>query len=350
MAFNTSQPETLDPAHRWGDDPLGRLSVWVDARLPAPQMLRALAEEYGGRAAPALEKMADRVEAGDDLRQAYEATRGLLPRRLAKQLTGIATSEDLAAVLPALAAQREETRRFSRQAMVILAYPVLVAVAAFLILLLFATLIVPQFASIYNDFGLQLPAITSLFVQLAPYIPWIGAAVGALAAIVFAMQAFEPTARLVHWLATGLPILGRLWVAHGHYSFSQLMATFTAAGMRAPAALRAAAAGLTDRNLAHAAAGAAARCESGQAISAALGASRHFERSLTALVGWGESHNSLPTAFTEASTAYRIQSQHLLTLVRRVVPSVLFVTVIFIVAILIVALFVPMVSMIQNLT
>ncbi len=120
--------------------------------------------------------MADRAEAGDDLGEAFRATRGMFPRRLGRQLAGVTRSEDLAAVLPALAAQREATRRFSRQAMVILAYPLIVAVAAYLILLLFSMLVVPQFATIYNEFGLSLPVITSTLSAPRPTSPGLGRA------------------------------------------------------------------------------------------------------------------------------------------------------------------------------
>ena len=81
-----------------------------------------------------------------------------------------------------------------------------------------------------------------------------------------------------------------------------------------------------------------------------MAASRHFERSLTSLIHWGEENSELPAALTEATQAYWIQTRHLLTLIQRVVPPLTFALVIGVVFVSVLSLFLPLFSLITNLS
>lgn len=333
----------------WSDDPAARMALWMDQRLPLPQMLRALAEDHGGRAAPGLRAMADRAEAGDDLAEAFRATSGQLPRELRRQLAVAAESGNLRTAIPAAAGARVTGRGLATEGLAILGYPAAVAVAVALILLLFSLFLIPQFESIFSDFGLDLPALTEVVIAGSRVLPVALAVTACLLVAAAVLWRVPVVDRWLHWLATAVPLFGRLWSCFGHQSFSQLLAAYTAAGMQGADALRAAAAGLSDQNLAHAARTVAARCEAGAGMGEAMAHSRHFERSLSSLVQWGEQHGDLPAALAEAAAGYQSQMQNLLTLVRRVTPPALFTVVAGTVLVMVVSLFLPLVSLIQNL-
>lgn len=350
MSFNAPQYQTLAPPARWADDPLGRMSVWQDSGAPLPLMLRALGEEYGGRAAPALQQMASRVEAGDDLSQAFQSAGAMLPRRLRAQLETAAASGNLRTALPALASQRAETLSLSREATAILCYPLLVVLAALGLMLFLSLFVVPQFAMVFSDFGLNLPFATTAFLTLAEGIPLFVAGLLLALGMLALGLAFAPTRRLLHWLATSLPLFGQLWTCHGHYCLANLLSAYTASGMNGPAALRTAADGLVDQHLSEVARRAAARCDQGQSLADSLAQTKHIERSLTALVRWGEAEGDLPAALAEAAKIYRVQTRQRVALVRRVMPPVLLIGVVLFVGYMCIALFLPLVSLIQNLS
>ncbi|TWT74512.1 Type II secretion system protein F [Posidoniimonas polymericola] len=346
----TSSHQTPSRFADWPDDPASRLAIWLDQRLPLPQMLRALAEEQGGRAAAGLGLMADRVEAGDDLKQAFAAAQDKLPRRLRRQLAVAAESDDLRTALPAATAANASSAGLTLETLAILAYPAIFLAAVLLVFSLFSYVVFPEFCAIFNDFGLDLPVMTVVLLNAGAALPGIVLTLFVLIVAALILSRIPGVGRWVHWLATAAPLVGRLWVSFGHQSFSQLLSAYTAAGMQAPQALRAAAAGLADRNLAHATRLVARRCEAGESIAQAMAASRHFERSLTALVHWGEKNGQLPAALTEASQTYWIQTRHLVQLVQRVVPPLTFALVIGAVFFSVLALFLPLVSLVQNLS
>ncbi|MCA9240224.1 MAG: type II secretion system F family protein [Planctomycetales bacterium] len=350
MPFNEPQYETPTEPASWADDPLGRMSVWQEAGAPLPQMLRALAEEYGGRAAPGLEEMARRVEARDDLSQAFQAARPQLPGRLRAQLQTAAASGELRTALPALASQRAETQSLTREATAILCYPLLVVFAAFCLTLFLSVFVVPQFASVFSDFGLDLPFATIAFLKLADGIPLVLAGLLVVAAVVAVSMLLAPTRRWFHWFATSLPLFGRLWTCHSHYCLANLLSAYTASGMNGPAALRTSADGLVDQHLAAVARRAATRCDQGQSMAQSLAHTKHIERSLTALVRWGEAVGDLPAALAEAARNYRILTRQRVSLVRRVMPPVLLILVVLFVGFMCLALFLPLVSLVSNLS
>lgn len=343
----TPEPQ---PAVSRANEPLAWLALWSDARLPAPAMLRTLADEHGGRAAIGLRKMAERVEAGDSLSDAFGASKAAFPAGLRRELTAADQCGCLRTALPALAARRDATGRMSQQVLAILAYPALVLVALLGLAALFSLLLIPQFEQIFNDFELQLPAITHAVVAMSSLAPWLIG--GVLVAIAFSVVLFflPVTAPWAHAVTAALPLFGRMWICQGHFGFSHLMASYTATGMQVGDALRATAAGVPDRNLALTAERVAGQCEAGQSLGNAMNASRAFERPLSALVAWGEQHGELPAAFVEASQGYQRQAELSLQLLRRVVPPLLLVAVILLVATVVIAIFLPLVGLIQNLS
>lgn len=334
----------------WSDDPVGRLAVWTDARLPAPQMLRAMAEEYGGRSARALRKMADRVESGESLQQAFAQTRQWFPRRMRGQLESVATTNNLRLSLAALAACRESSLRVAHSALATLAYPLLVLATIWAVAVLFAVMVMPAFRSIFEDFQLELPVFTQVVLSVAVWAPAFGALVVGGLVVVLLLSTIPRVSAWVHWFVRGLPLVGRVWQCQGHHRLSQLMTAYTAAGLSAADALAATAAGLHDQSLAHSTRRAGRLCREGQSMGQALSDSRSFERSLTTLVRWGERNNAAPEAFAEAARSYQLQSEQLLMLLRRTAPPLVLVAATLFVVIVMMALLLPLFSLITGLT
>lgn len=330
-------------------EPIARLSAWTKSGAPLPVILRTLAEETSGREARALMQLAERVEAGESLEQAFAAVGAQFPTRLRRPLSVAAESGNLASMLPALSALSESSRGFAHQAMGVLAYPALVLLAVTGLSLLFSLYVAPQFEGFFDSFLLDQAVLTSTMLCLTRQVPWL-----ALAALVMALSfavlwRVPATAPTTHWLATGLPLLGRLWIVNGHRNLVCLLSACTAAGMPVAAALRAAAAGLGDQNLANAARGAADRCESGDSLSHAMASSKHFERSLAALVAWGENAGALPAALAQATRVYDSQTEQLLNLLRRVAPPMLLAIVILFVLLVMLSLLQPQLNLIRGL-
>jgi general secretion pathway protein F len=90
--------------------------------------------------------------------------------------------------------------------------------------------------------------------------------------------------------------------------------------------------------------------ESGQTLSSSLNQSIHFDRSLVALVGWGEKHGALPEALGVATDLFDDHIEQQATLVRRVLPPLALVTVATLMFFVIIGLMIPMVKLIEGLS
>jgi type IV pilus assembly protein PilC len=89
---------------------------------------------------------------------------------------------------------------------------------------------------------------------------------------------------------------------------------------------------------------------SGQALSQSLDQSIHFDRSLVALVGWGEKHGALLEALGVARDLFDDQVEQHAALVRRILPPLALVTVGTLMFFVIIALMIPMAKLIEGLS
>ncbi|MEM6331021.1 MAG: type II secretion system F family protein, partial [Planctomycetota bacterium] len=221
-------------------------------------------------------------------------------------------------------ATRGDVRRRVVSALI---YPAMVLCFALGLAAFVAVAILPQFAGIVEEFELEVPFSTELLFRTAAVLPKAALVVGVGLLVTLLLWAIAPLRGVLQWLATGVPLLGTLWVWVSHHALCEQLSAYLAAGAPLPAALRGSAAALGNRSLAAAVAKAAVRCEQGETLSAAFADSIHIERMLTTTVRWGEHRGNLPGAIGEAAESYRQQIEDYLSFIRSVAGPCLLVTI-----------------------
>ena len=321
----------------------GKLSSWIGSRMPLPLALRSLGEEHGGRAGAALESMAAEVERGRSLREAFDATAGRFPRGLRRQLRAVTDAGgELTAALPALATLVADQRRLRGRLLATLSYPILVGVSLAALMLLLSWTIVPEFIRLFTDLEVELPPATEFSLQISRQAPAV-IGIGALVVGVLVLMAATPgLARYVHWLITGLPLIGPLWTYEGHAALARMLAAYCESRTPAPDALRCAGSGLVDRNLARAALRSAERCDNGGRLSEAMAGSIHFERRLIGQVQSGEANDDLAGAMASAAQTYAEDARRQLEFISRMLPPFMLIVVGGFLVVFVTSLFLPM--------
>lgn len=338
------------PAATSSPSVLSYIADWTDSRLPLPELLRAIAEEYSGGSRRAFCNLAERLDQGESLEQAFASTQQQFPRKLRRPLELAAGGGDLQTALPALAIQEATRKDVRRQIVSSLLYPITVLLFCVFLALLASLLVIPQFAAIFEEFELDLPAMTELVVNSSAWVPF-SVAVLAVSAVACCVLWVTPSVRwLMHWLATATPLFGTLWIWISHHALCEQLSAYLSAQTPLPTALRGTAAGLGNRRLALAVEKIADSCEQGVPLSEAMGRSIHLERMLTTMVRWGENCDTLPTTFSEASVIYRKQIENYLAFIRRISAPCMIVTVGAAVGTVVAALFLPLVRLIEGLT
>lgn len=321
------------------------------SRIPLEISLAALAEEKGDpRLAAAAERLAERLRQGATIQEAIDSLDRQLPTEVAGLLKAGIESGDVAGTFERFGQQRLAAERFNRRIRSALAYPLLILCILVPLLMFLSIGVIPMFGEVYREFSLNLPPITELILQTAKQLPSLVVGLALIVIGVPLVLRIVGGPWLLHRVRFSLPLVGRLWMWAGQREFAAQLASFLSVGLPMPSAVARTAQVLSDRNVAHACERVSSRVEQGQTLSSSLAQSIHFDRSLVALVGWGEKHGALPEALGIATDLFDDHVEQQASLVRRVLPPLALVTVATLMFFVLIGLMVPMVGLIEGLS
>jgi type IV pilus assembly protein PilC len=216
--------------------------------------------------------------------------------------------------------------------------------------LFMSVFVIPMFREIFEGFDLEMEPITLLVLDTADQLP---ALVGGL--LLFAL-AFPIVMRVVggrwlfHRVRSATPMIGPLWIWSAQREFAALLASFLDSRLPMTSAAQHTGACVSDRNMARACLRVAERLESGEPLSACLGHSIHFDRSLVSLVAWGEDHGLVPEALRISQAVFEDRIKQQASLIQRLLPPVTLVVVGTLIFFVIIGLMVPLVRLIEALS
>lgn len=330
---------------------VGGALAGVQSQLPLVELFLALAEDAdGGPLRTAARRLADELQRGVALGAALRSVEGELPPYLRRALEASTDDAQVLAVIEGLMQHEASRKRLRRQMQTVLIYPTVVVVLLLGILAGMSIYVVPQFEETFRDLDMEIPSATRVAIGLSRVLPATVAAVALLPVIYLVMAIIPPTRRLAHWLRTGVPFLGRIWIWNGQHEFASVLGALVSRRVNLDEALACTVASLGDRNVARAARIAADKCEGGALLSRSLSESIHFDPTLTALVAWGEAHSALPQALDEATAAFEEAIDLRVEFLRRVLPAALMIVVVATILTFVSGLAIPLISMINNLS
>lgn len=158
------------------------LALTVEQARSLTEPLSAYVQELPtGRRRTALAEMCRIVEQGDleAARASFESS----PEYWIPLIGSSAIGRDSASVLQKFIVESREIDETRRQWWTLLAYPLFLVGFALLVLVLLARLVVPTFRSIFHDFSLELPAITRWTIGISEWLATAGPLVTAAVVI-----------------------------------------------------------------------------------------------------------------------------------------------------------------------
>lgn len=330
----------------------GQIAGLANAGLPMASGLRAMAEEFpGGRGRDLLRRLADRLDAGASLDDALAAEGPRVPEHLRCLLQAAARGGRFAQVVDQMVALERTRLEVRHRLRIAFAYP-LFLLAVVLLMYTCAVWLMPQFSTLYADFGAQLPIATRVVFAacspLAVALVWAGVT-ASLVVVLIALRMRTRFARLQRLLYR-LPIVGPIWRFRGLAEFSRLMGLLLELRAPLPLALRATGDGLREGDLRAAAARLAEQVEAGASFSEAMARHREFPATFRPLVQWGERAPDLADAFRGIAEMCEGRLRFHATFAEGIVLPVTLVVVLFFGGVLIVSLILPMLSLIQKLS
>jgi type IV pilus assembly protein PilC len=338
-----------------GDAALATITQSIEAaadnQLPIEITLAMLAEEAGDRRlARVAHRLADQLEQGTPIPEAFKQLDGELPPELGGLLRAGIDSGNLASAISEFSRQRLETQRLRWRIRAVLAYPLIVLAIVVPLALFLSMYVIPMFKEIFEEFDLGLPIATELILQAAEQLP--GFLIGATL-FFFGVPIFLRLVGgrwLFHRVRGAVPLLGPIWTFAGQREFAASLASFIKLRVPLDDAVTYTGNSIGDRNVGRACRRVTKRLENGDSLSESLGESLYFDRALVALVAWGEAQGLLPESLLLATHVFDDRVEQYATLLRRLLPPITFIVVATVMFYVVVALFIPLVSLIQNLS
>jgi type IV pilus assembly protein PilC len=323
----------------------------AENRVPLEVTLAALADEQVNRkVAMTARRLSAELQRGAPIDEAVAALGDKVPPEIRGLLAVGVESGDLAGTIERFAALRLAAERARRRIHAAIAYPLLIAVILVPLTLFLSMYVIPMFSELYEEFDLQLPAITEVLLVTSRQMPlFLAALVLMVVGIPIALRIFGGQ-WLLHRTRAATPLVGRLWNWSAQREFAAMLASFLT--LRVPTASAVANTGqvMSDRNLARACGRLSERVGRGLSLSEGMSQSIHFDRTLVALVAWGEKHHLLPEALSIATEVYEDRIEQYAALMRRVLPTVTLVFVATLMFAVIAGLMIPLIRLIEGLT
>lgn len=319
-----------------------------------PEGLRALASELQDpMLAGPLRVLADDVEGGRPLEKALSEREGMFPPSMRGLVHAAARSGRVAEVLGESARLQRVGVDLRRRLWMSLLYPFALLAFFLLVFVGLSVTIVGEYEKIFEDFGLQLPRVTVVMVQISRFLRSLGWGLP-VAAIVIAVGAAAlgmfSGDRLIRRWASKLPLVGPLWRFTSMAEYSHLLALLVDSRIALPEALPMAGDATRDEDLAWASREAAKRVKEGASLAEAVSRTSVYPAGFAKLLSWAEANRSLPEALHVAGEIFEARARPQATFVGAFFMVVVITLVLLGVSLLLTALYLPLIQLISELS
>lgn len=330
-----------------------QLAHLTRAGLPLGAGLKLIADDLGhGRLAESVRAVANAVDRGMDLGEAFEQHHGQFPPRYARLVAAGVGAGKLPAVLLNLGRHLEMTGRLKRALWQAVAYPLVVLMAMIAAVAMLGLLVLPAFAEIYEDFDTPLPPLTHWVMSLHRHMWWgLGGLGAVLLGVLFAL--LLPT--VTSWgsglrdrVLLPLPIIGAVLKRSLLARWCDLLAVGVSAGLDLPAALRLAGDGAGADLLRADGHRMIATLEQGAGLDQVQGL-RVVPASVPASIHLASEHHDLGSVLADLAVLYEQQAETRIGGIQATLAPFLLLVLAVIMGLLLTSLFLPLIKLMQSI-
>lgn len=329
-----------------------RLAELAQSGMPLPSGLRAAANETKSwRLALQFRALAKRFEAGErwDPSSLDESNNSLPPHVLGAIRAGI-QSGNLGEALDGLVDQERSYREVWRQLWLAVAYPLVLVVATLTLFFLSLILIVRPMKEVFTDFGTELPVVTQFWISLCDELPGFAGVSSVIVAVLLA--GVRIVGGRVAWsrLVSGIPVFGPMIHLAGVSQMLRLLEVMLAQQMPLPEALRLTSFGAADANMQFVARWLGRGAEAGVPLSKLVESTPRLPAAIVPIMRWGEEQGTLPEAIRSAYEMLEGRIRTRGSSIATLLGPLMLIFIGIVMGFMAISMFMPLVSLIQNLT
>jgi type IV pilus assembly protein PilC len=224
-------------------------------------------------------------------------------------------------------------------------YPMLLTIAAVVVVIFLMLFVVPRFTQIYTDANVELPLMTQLLIGLSDIVGryWYLLLLALVVCLPLLKSIVRSTrGRLrVDRMLLRVPFLGGLKVEYALSSFNRTLGTTLASGTPLVTAMQMSRGTLNNLSLEQEMSQATRRVEEGSALSESLERTGFFPPLALRMVSVGETSGSLTDMLSDIADYYEAEVERRLTRLTTMIEPLLMMTMGLLIAFIIVAMYVP---------
>ena len=295
-----------------------------------------------------LEDVANRVKTGDSLSSAFEAQGGI-PAIYTTTLLAGERAGNLQEVLERYVSFQRVSLTFRKKLKASLIYPTLLMTLVTALLIFMFTVVIPQFAELYDQMGSKLPTMTMDLLAFGKwtqhYFVWIAVVVvgGGLAFYRFATT--ERGRDFVDGFRIGLPVFGKIWLKYQVALFSRTLSTLLTGGLPLVPSLETAARSISSRKVSKAVISSIETVREGNSLADSLEGTKVIPDLATEMIGVGEQTGALPQMLNSVAEFFEEDVATALTAALALIEPAILIVMGVVVVFILISLYLPIFSL-----
>ena len=298
-----------------------------------------------------LDDVASRVKRGEALSAAFEAQSGF-PVMYTTTLLAGERSGNLTEVLARYVNFQKVALTLRKKLVGSLIYPCVLLVLVFCLLIFMFTVVIPQFAKLYDQLGSKLPALTVDLLEFGKWmqhnILWL--AIGALIAG-FAFYRFAITERgrdFVDGVRVKMPVFGKIWLKYQVALFARTLSTLLTGGLPLVPSLETASRSISSRRVSKAIEASIVTVSEGKNLADSLTKTGVFPDLAAEMIAVGEQTGALPQMLNSVSEFFEEDVANALAAALALIEPAILVLMGVVVVFILVSLYLPIFSLGQT--
>ncbi|HVB55799.1 MAG TPA: type II secretion system F family protein [Candidatus Acidoferrales bacterium] len=326
-----------------------QFNTLIKAGLPILKALDLLADRAAAvRLRPMLADVRQRVREGALLSEALRA-QGAFPPVYVTVIAAGERSGNLTGVLEQYITYLRVSTGFRGRLLTAMIYPAVLVATALLVVTYVVSYAMPQFAALYHELGVPLPAPTRILLSLASplrtYFIAILAIAAIAAAVIFLWTRSERGAIAIDSLKPRMPSFGDIWVKTQIAQFVRTLSTLLGGGTPLVAALHTASAAIGSRLIATSVHAAADRVKEGQSLHLSLAETHLVPDLALEMIEVGEASGALSAMLTSVAEFYEEEVSTRLQRILTWIPIIILLVMAVVVGFILISLYLPMFSL-----
>ena len=321
----------------------------IRAGLPIHGSLEMLARnQRNPYFASQLVNVTERVKTGESLSAAFEAQGGMSSVYTTTLLAG-ERSGNLQEVLERYISFQRMSLSFTKQLRASLIYPCVLIFLVFGMFVFMITFVVPSFATLYDQMGVQLPWLTTALlhfgVQAQHKGPFVLLGLVVLGYLGYRYAKTPKGRERLDSIRIGMPLFGKIWIKYQVALFSRTLSTLLTGGLPLIPSLETSAKSIASMRIAKAVTTAVSTVREGKTLADSLEKTRVFPPVALEMITVGEQTGALPQMLNSVSEFYEEDVQTTLSAAMNLIEPMILLVMGVVVVIILVALYLPIFSL-----